>query len=137
MAGRGTDIRLGPGVADAGGLLVLATELHESERIDRQLAGRCGRQGDPGEVRTFLAVADDIVGTAWGAAAHRRWQSRAAVAADRATGELPLTGRWWRLLERARGVVERKRAGERLRLVEQDKVRREAARNLGRSVYAE
>ena len=48
MAGRGTDIKLGPGVPDVGGLLVIGTERHESRRIDRQLRGRCARQGDPG-----------------------------------------------------------------------------------------
>ena len=49
MAGRGTDIKLGPGIPDIGGLLVIGTERHESRRIDRQLRGRCARQGDPGE----------------------------------------------------------------------------------------
>lgn len=48
MAGRGTDIKLGPGVKEAGGLFILGTERHESRRIDRQLRGRAGRQGDPG-----------------------------------------------------------------------------------------
>jgi preprotein translocase subunit SecA len=61
MAGRGTDIRLGPGVHDLGGLHVICTELHESARIDRQLIGRCGRQGDPGTYRQFLALDDEIL----------------------------------------------------------------------------
>jgi preprotein translocase subunit SecA len=61
MAGRGTDIRLGPGVHDLGGLHVICTELHESQRIDRQLIGRCGRQGDPGTYRQFLALDDEIL----------------------------------------------------------------------------
>ena len=55
MAGRGTDIKLGPGVADLGGLHVLATERHEARRIDRQLRGRCARQGDPGSSHFFIA----------------------------------------------------------------------------------
>jgi preprotein translocase subunit SecA len=61
MAGRGTDIRLGPGVHELGGLHVICTELHESQRIDRQLIGRCGRQGDPGTYRQFLALDDEIL----------------------------------------------------------------------------
>ena len=61
MAGRGTDIKLGEGVAELGGLMVLATERHESRRVDRQLRGRCARQGDPGESKFFLAFEDDLM----------------------------------------------------------------------------
>lgn len=61
MAGRGTDIKLGPGVAEAGGLHVIATERHESGRIDRQLIGRAGRQGDPGSARFMLSIEDDLL----------------------------------------------------------------------------
>src|SRR5213078_2373758 len=61
MAGRGTDIKLGPGVADLGGLHVLATERHEARRIDRQLRGRCARQGDPGSSHFFIALEDDLM----------------------------------------------------------------------------
>ena len=61
MAGRGTDIALGPGVAAAGGLQVLVAEGNESSRIDRQLAGRCGRQGDPGRVSTWLSIEDPLL----------------------------------------------------------------------------
>jgi preprotein translocase subunit SecA len=61
MAGRGTDIKLGPGVADLGGLHILGTERHESRRIDRQLRGRAGRQGDPGSSRFFLSLEDDLM----------------------------------------------------------------------------
>jgi preprotein translocase subunit SecA len=60
MAGRGTDIRLGQGVPEAGGLHVIVAEVNESGRIDRQLAGRCGRQGDFGSVSTYLCLADDL-----------------------------------------------------------------------------
>ena len=58
MAGRGTDIRLGPGVAELGGLHVLATEYHDARRIDRQLFGRCGRQGDPGSYEMIASLED-------------------------------------------------------------------------------
>ncbi len=61
MAGRGTDIVLGEGVADLGGLYIIGTERHESRRIDNQLRGRSGRQGDPGETRFFLSFEDDLM----------------------------------------------------------------------------
>jgi preprotein translocase subunit SecA len=60
MAGRGTDIQLGPGVAEKGGLHVILTEYHESRRIDRQLFGRCARQGDPGSCEAIVSLEDDI-----------------------------------------------------------------------------
>ncbi len=61
MAGRGTDIKLGPGVPDMGGLYVIGTERHESRRIDRQLRGRCARQGDPGASRFYVSFEDDLM----------------------------------------------------------------------------
>jgi len=61
MAGRGTDIKLGEGVSELGGLFVLATERHESRRVDRQLRGRSARQGDPGESKFFLSFEDDLM----------------------------------------------------------------------------
>ena len=61
MAGRGTDIKLGAGVAEVGGLHVLGTERHESRRIDRQLRGRCSRQGDPGSSHFFISLEDDLM----------------------------------------------------------------------------
>jgi preprotein translocase subunit SecA len=61
MAGRGTDIKLGAGVVDRGGLFILGTERHESRRIDRQLRGRSGRQGDPGTTKFFLSLEDDLM----------------------------------------------------------------------------
>ena len=61
MAGRGTDIKLAEGVADAGGLCVIASERHDARRIDRQLFGRCGRQGDPGECQAIVSLDDDLV----------------------------------------------------------------------------
>ncbi|ERI89447.1 preprotein translocase, SecA subunit [Clostridiales bacterium oral taxon 876 str. F0540] len=61
MAGRGTDIKLGEGVADVGGLKIIGTERHESRRIDNQLRGRSGRQGDPGESRFYVSLEDDLM----------------------------------------------------------------------------
>jgi preprotein translocase subunit SecA len=71
MAGRGTDIKLGDRVADSGGLHVIATERHEAGRIDRQLYGRCGRQGDPGSYQYIVSLEDDLVAkNSW------RWLAR-------------------------------------------------------------
>jgi preprotein translocase subunit SecA len=61
MAGRGTDIKLGRGVAELGGLYVLASERHESGRVDRQLFGRSARQGDPGDAQAFVCLEDELV----------------------------------------------------------------------------
>ncbi len=61
MAGRGTDIKLGPGVKEAGGLAIIGTERHESRRVDRQLRGRAGRQGDPGSSQFYIALEDDLM----------------------------------------------------------------------------
>ena len=61
MAGRGTDIKLGEDVAELGGLMIIGTERHESRRIDNQLRGRAGRQGDPGESRFYISLEDDLM----------------------------------------------------------------------------
>ena len=61
MAGRGTDIKLGPGVKEAGGLAIIGTERHESRRVDRQLRGRSGRQGDPGSSQFYVSLEDDLM----------------------------------------------------------------------------
>jgi preprotein translocase subunit SecA len=78
MAGRGTDIALGPGVAEAGGLHVILTEYHDSRRIDRQLLGRCARQGDPGSCEAFVAFDDELFQTQapWLARRLRDWSGR-------------------------------------------------------------
>jgi preprotein translocase subunit SecA len=86
MAGRGTDIRLAAGVAETGGLHVLATELHDAGRIDRQLFGRCGRQGDPGSCEALICLEDELLlvhGQRWG----RRLAARLADAS-------PPAARW-------------------------------------------
>jgi preprotein translocase subunit SecA len=76
MAGRGTDIKLGEGVHDIGGLHVICTELHDSARIDRQLIGRCGRQGDPGTWRQYVSLDDDILIAGYGPKKARRIAAR-------------------------------------------------------------
>jgi preprotein translocase subunit SecA len=81
MAGRGTDIKLEPGVAELGGLQVIATERHEAGRIDRQLYGRCGRQGDPGAYHYLVSLEDDLV-----TKHHWSWLARLIPPGARTTG---------------------------------------------------
>jgi preprotein translocase subunit SecA len=96
MAGRGTDIRLGPGVHELGGLHVVATERHEARRIDRQLCGRCGRQGDPGSFQVFASLEDEVVQlhcpAALRALARRLLAAPRAALACRAAGLAPWLG---------------------------------------------
>lgn len=85
LAGRGTDIRLGPGVADRGGLHVIVADCHESARITRQLIGRCGRQGDPGSSQVFISADDPVIQryAPWLVAMVRRYsQSNGEMAQD-------------------------------------------------------
>ncbi|UQS83308.1 preprotein translocase subunit SecA [Bombilactobacillus thymidiniphilus] len=74
MAGRGTDIKLGPGVREVGGLCVIGTERHESRRIDNQLRGRSGRQGDPGETIFYMSLEDDLMKRFGSERVQRIWQ---------------------------------------------------------------
>ena len=76
MAGRGTDIPLGRGVAEIGGLHIIATEMNEAGRIDRQLHGRCGRQGDPGSFETLLSIEDELLQTCLSDSKRRRLAHR-------------------------------------------------------------
>lgn len=81
MAGRGTDIKLTPDALAAGGLYILGTERHESRRIDNQLRGRSGRQGDPGESRFYLSLEDDLI-RIWSGDRMKTWMERAGMSED-------------------------------------------------------
>ncbi len=117
MAGRGTDIKLGPGVKEAGGLHVIGTERHEARRIDLQLKGRCGRQGDPGSTKFFLCLEDDLM---------RLFGSdRIAGVMDRIgleEGEVIRHGMITKSIERAQKKVESHNFGIRKHLLEYDDV---------------
>ncbi len=130
MAGRGTDIKLGPGVAEAGGLHILATERHEAIRIDRQLAGRAARQGDPGSVQFFLSLEDELLqglGRAQAAALRRRAR-RGGVQTWQAY--LPL----FRLAQRR---IERRHYHERVDLMAYEKNRRELLKDLAADPFVD
>ena len=117
MAGRGTDIKLAPEVREAGGLAIIGTERHESRRVDRQLRGRAGRQGDPGSSQFFVSLEDDLM---------RLFGSgRIAGMMDRMglkEGEMIQHGMITKSIERAQKKVEENNFGIRKRLLEYDDV---------------
>ncbi|MEE8578048.1 MAG: preprotein translocase subunit SecA, partial [candidate division Zixibacteria bacterium] len=117
MAGRGTDIKLGDGVADIGGLHILGTERHEARRIDNQLRGRCGRQGDAGSSQFFLSLEDDL----WRMFAPE-WTIKALTKIWVEEGE-PIYHRWInRQIENAQKKVEERNFDVRKSLLEYDEV---------------
>ncbi|MCB0543434.1 MAG: SEC-C domain-containing protein, partial [Saprospiraceae bacterium] len=117
MAGRGTDIKLGPGVKDAGGLAIIGTERHESRRVDRQLRGRAGRQGDPGSSQFYVSLEDQLM---------RLFQSdRIASLMDKMghkEGDVIQHSMVTNSIERAQKKVEENNFGIRKRLLEYDDV---------------
>jgi len=117
MAGRGTDIKLGPGVKDAGGLAIIGTERHDSRRVDRQLRGRAGRQGDPGSSQFYVSLEDNLM---------RLFHSeRIAKVMDQMghkEGEVIQHSMVTKSIERAQKKVEENNFGVRKRLLEYDDV---------------
>jgi len=117
MAGRGTDIKLGPGVKDAGGLAIIGTERHESRRVDRQLRGRAGRQGDPGSSQFFVSLEDDLM-RMFGSERIARIMDRMGIK----EGEVIQHSMITKSIERAQKKVEENNFGIRKRLLEYDDV---------------
>ena len=130
MAGRGTDIRLGPGVPELGGLHVICTELHESQRIDRQLIGRCGRQGDPGTYRQFLALDDEILVTGFGPKKAKKLKDQG----ERLAGRGPVGG-FESLFYKAQRKVERRHFRDRKILLYHEKERQKMQRAMSQDPY--
>ncbi len=128
MAGRGTDIRLGDGVAKLGGLHVICSELHEAQRIDRQLIGRCGRQGDPGTYRQFFALDDEILLVGLGPKKAERLERLGKKA------QAPLSG-LESLFRRAQRRVERRHFRDRKILLYHEKERQKTQRQMGQDPY--
>ena len=117
MAGRGTDIKLGPGIADQGGLHIVGTERHEARRIDRQLRGRAGRQGDPGSSRFYISLEDDLM-RLFGSERISRVMERFGMEEGESI-QHPMISR---SVERAQRKVEENNYGIRKRLLEYDNV---------------
>jgi preprotein translocase subunit SecA len=128
MAGRGTDIKLGEGVTQLGGLHVICTEMHDARRIDRQLIGRCGRQGDPGTYRQYLALDDDLLAAGLGPKKGEKLKA----AGSRADGPLD---RLESLFRRAQRKVERRHFRQRRALMYFEKERKKMQRQMGQDPY--
>ncbi len=128
MAGRGTDIKLGSGVAEKGGLHVICTEMHDSARIDRQLYGRCGRQGDPGSIRQYLSLDDDVLKTGFGPKAYERLKQLGLSS----SGELRRFGSRFRQAQRK---VERRHFRDRNVLLYHERERKKMQREMGQDPF--
>jgi preprotein translocase subunit SecA len=121
MAGRGTDIKLGPGVVEAGGLAVIGTERHESRRIDNQLRGRSGRQGDPGVSQFYLSLEDDLMKRA-GSDRIQDLLERMKIEGDDAVIQMPMISRQ---IESAQERIEGNNYDTRRNVLRYDDVMRE------------
>jgi preprotein translocase subunit SecA len=128
MAGRGTDVKLGAGVELHGGLHVICTELHEAQRIDRQLIGRCGRQGDPGTYRQFLALDDEILLVGFGPKKAEKLKKLGL----KSTGPLKGLDAMFRKAQRR---VERRHFRDRKVLLYHEKERQKVQRQMGQDPY--
>ena len=129
MAGRGTDIKIKQGVREAGGLHVLGTKRHEARRIDRQLAGRCARQGDPGSAQFFMSLEDELL---------------ESLGPDRQVAVLDMRERknldWNSLLPvffKAQRRTERRHYLQRVDLMMYEKQRQEILKELGADPYVD
>jgi preprotein translocase subunit SecA len=128
MAGRGTDVKLEQAVKDLGGMHVICTELHDAARIDRQLIGRCGRQGDPGSYRQFLSLDDDILRTGYGT----KTAEQMALKGKQQSGPFHhMAG----LFRKAQRRVERKHFRDRMMLLHHERERTKLQREIGQDPY--
>jgi preprotein translocase subunit SecA len=127
MAGRGTVIKLDDGVADLGGLHVIVTEMHDSARVDRQLAGRCGRQGDPGTFRVYLALEDELLEGLGPDKA--RYYKELGAATSGSLDHMNL------LFRKAQMVTERRHFRDRKVLLYHEKERKKIQKQMGQDPY--
>ncbi len=128
MAGRGTDIKLEDSIAEGEGLHVICTEMHESARIDRQLIGRCGRQGDPGTWRLYLALDDELLKSGLGPRSGERLEE----VGMQAQGTLASYERYFK---RAQRRVERRHFRDRKALLYFERERKKVQRQMGQDPY--
>jgi preprotein translocase subunit SecA len=128
MAGRGTDVKLDADIKELGGMHVICTELHDAARIDRQLIGRCGRQGDPGSYRQYLSLDDDILRTGYG-------NRRAEQLSRRGTNESGPFHSLAGMFRKAQRRVERKHFRDRMMLLHHERERTKLQREIGQDPY--
>ncbi len=129
MAGRGTDIKLEEGMTELGGLCVIGTEVHDSARIDRQLAGRSGRQGDPGSFQQFLAMDDEILEIAFSPEKAEKMAANVKPAAD---GQVNVSSK---LFRKAQKIVEKRHFRGRKVLLYHEKHRKKMHVEMGQDPY--
>jgi preprotein translocase subunit SecA len=130
MAGRGTDIKLGDDVVELGGLHVICTEMHDSARIDKQLIGRCGRQGDPGTFRQYLALNDDLIESGLGPKKQKKVVSLGENTEDEKT-----FNHLKRLFRRSQMKVEKRQFRSRKTMMYFEKQRKKTQRSMGQDPY--
>lgn len=128
MAGRGTDIKLSNDVEQIGGMHVICTELHDAARIDRQLIGRCGRQGDRGSYRQYLSLDDDILKGGYGAIKYEKLKKRG----EATSGSVD---RLAAMFHKAQRKVERRHFRDRMVLMHHEKERKKMQREIGQDPY--
>jgi preprotein translocase subunit SecA len=128
MAGRGTDVKLGAGIEPEGGMHVICTELHDAARIDRQLIGRCGRQGDRGSYRQYLSLDDDILKGGLGVKKSDKLKDMGETVSG-------AVNRYAKLFRRAQRKVERKHFRDRMVLLHHEKERKKIQREIGQDPY--
>ncbi len=128
MAGRGTDIKVSEPALELGGLHVICTEVHESARIDRQLIGRCGRQGDPGTYRQFMSLEDEILAAGLG-------EARAKKLLQYKTQSTKALARFAGLFRAAQAKIERRHFQARKMLLHHESLRQEMQREMGQDPY--
>ncbi len=128
MAGRGTDIKLGEGVNELGGLYVIVTEMHDSARIDRQLFGRCGRQGDPGTTRQYMSLEDDILLSGLGP----RKSKKLKTLGEKVQGSVRRMVSYFRKAQRR---IERRHFADRKMLLHYEKERKKMQQQMGQDPY--
>jgi preprotein translocase subunit SecA len=128
MAGRGTDVKLDQDIESYGGMHVICTELHDAARIDRQLIGRCGRQGDRGSYRQYLSLDDDILKGGLGPIKAERMK-------DQGTQVEGSVDQYAGLFRRAQMKVEKKHFRDRMILLHHEKERKKMQREIGQDPY--
>ena len=122
MAGRGTDIKINAHVCELGGMHVIGTEMHDSSRIDQQLFGRCGRQGDPGSVQLYIAAEDKLLESAFGRQTAQKY---------RRTGRTRIASYWIALFNKAQQKLENQHYRSRRILMHSEKQMSKAQREMG------
>jgi preprotein translocase subunit SecA len=128
MAGRGTDVKLTAGVRELGGMHVICTELHDAARVDRQLIGRCGRQGDPGSYCQYLSLDDEILRSGYGM---KRYEHLSQLGKKQPGPFHHLSP----LFRKAQRRVERKHFRDRMMLLHHERERTKMQREMGQDPY--